>query len=151
MPKLRPSRLLGALLLTLGAVGAPAPAAAQDLGSAIDDVLEWIDEGYDLIPEMGQWGLAFGWFAEGEDKELRFTVTAGETYLIAGGGDANSEDLDICVYDEYGEELACDTAVDNFPIVTFDAPRTGTFRAVLRAYSLSGSTSYAGMAVLRER
>ena len=126
-------------------------ASAQDVGEAIIDVLEWLDEGYELIPEEGQWGLVFGWFAEGEEKEIRFNVTSGESYLIAGGGDANSDDLDVCVYDQYGDEIECDTLTDNFPLVEFTAESNGTFRAVLNAYSLSGSTSYAGMAILRQR
>ncbi len=139
-----------ALALSISAV-LPARASAQSISDAIDDVLEWLDEGYELIPEDGQWGLVFGWFAEGEEKEIRFNVTSGETYMIAGGGDANSEDLDICVYDQFGDEVECDVLTDNFPLVTFTAASAGTYRAVLTAYALSGSTSYAGMAVLRER
>jgi hypothetical protein len=147
-------RLPSVLLLASGLsalVAAPAPASAQSISDAIDDVLEWLDEGYELVPEHGQWGLVFGWFAESEEKELRFTVTSGEAYMIAGGGDANSEDLDICVYDQYGDEIECDVLTDNYPLVSFTAAATGTYRAVLTAYALSGSTSYAGMAVLRKR
>jgi len=136
-------------LIAFGAL--PAPASAQSISNAIDEVLDWLDEGYDLIPEQGQWGLVFGWFSESEEKELRFNVTSGETYMIAGGGDANSEDLDICVFDQDGDEIECDVLTDNYPLVTFTAESTGAFRAVLTAYALSGSTSYAGMAVLRER
>lgn len=141
--------LAAAAALTLAAT--PSHASAQSVTDAIDDVLEWLNEGYDLIPEMGQWGLAFGWFAESEEKELRFNVSAGETYMIAGGGDENSEDLDICVYDQYGDQIECDTLTDNYPLVEFDAKAAGTYRAVLTAYSLSGGTSYAGMAVLRKK
>jgi len=147
---LRSSAFLFAVgLLAFAAV--PAPTSAQSISDAIDEVLDWLDEGYDLIPEHGQWGLLFGWFSESEEKEIRFNVTSGETYMIAGGGDANSEDLDICVYDQYGEEVECDVLTDNYPLVSFTAQSGGTYRAVLTAYSLSGSTSYAGMAVLRER
>ena len=145
-----PAILLG-VALTFGSAFAHRQAAAQDVGDAIIDVLEWLDEGYELIPEMGQWGLVFGWFAEGEDKEIRFNVTAGQSYMIAGGGDEGSEDLDICVYNQFGDEVECDTLTDNFPLVEFTAGSSGTFRAVLTAYSLNGSTSYAGMAILRER
>ncbi|HUP51323.1 MAG TPA: hypothetical protein VM198_02515 [Longimicrobiales bacterium] len=143
-----------AMVLAAGLVvfaAAPTPTNAQSISDAIDDVLEWLDEGYELIPEHGQWGLVFGWFAESEEKELRFTATSGESYMIAGGGDANSEDLDICVYDQYDDEIECDVLTDNYPLVSFTAAATGTYRAVLTAYALSGSTSYAGMAVLRER
>lgn len=147
-PRWPSSLLLAAALATFAA---PAPTSAQSVSDAIDDVLDWLDEGYDLIPENGQWGLVFGWFSESEEKELSFDVTSGQTYMIAGGGDANSEDLDICVYDDHGDEVECDVLTDNYPLVTFTASGTGTYRAVLTAYALSGSTSYAGMAVLRER
>jgi hypothetical protein len=151
MPSLR---WTSALLLAAGLVvfaATPAPTSAQSISDAIDDVLDWLDEGYDLIPEHGQWGLVFGWFAEDEEKELRFEVTSGESYMIAGGGDANSEDLDICVYDHHGDEVECDVLTDNYPLVSFTASASGSYKAVLTAYALSGSTSYAGMAVLRQR
>lgn len=135
-----------ALLLT-----SPDSLEAQSIGDAIIDVLEWVDEGYELLPEMGQWGLVFGWFAEGEEKEISFAVTAGQTYMIAGGGDDNSEDLDICVYDSSGAQVDCDQLTDNFPLVEFTAEATGTYRAVLDAYSVTGGTTYAGMAILRKR
>jgi len=146
----RPLVAVGAaLLLTASSALTPRDAGAQDVGEAIMEVLEWLDEGYQLIPEAGQWGLVFGWFAESEEKEVRFNVTAGQSYMLAGGGDENSADLDICVYDQYGDEIQCDTLADNFPVVQFNAPSSGTYRAVLTAFSLSGATSYAGMAILR--
>jgi hypothetical protein len=52
---------------------------------------------------------------------------------------------------QLGDEVECDALTDNFLIVEFQASGTGTYRAVLTAYSLSGSTSYAGMAILRQR
>ncbi len=146
----RPSRALLVVPALLACVAVPTDASAQNVSDAINDVLEWLDQGYQLIPEQGQWGLVFGWFVESEEKELRFNVTAGQSYMLAGGGDENSEDLDICVYDQFGDEIECDVLTDNFPLVSFTAASTGTFRAVLTAYSLRGSTSYAGMAVLRK-
>ena len=143
--------LFVAVSLAAGLAATPSDAAGQSVTEAIVDVLDWLDEGYELIPEMGQWGLVFGWFAEGEEKEVRFNVSSGQTYMITGGGDGNSSDLDVCVYDQYGDEVECDVLTYNFPIVEFTASGTGTYRAVLTAYSLSGSTSYAGMAILRER
>ncbi|MDE2875950.1 MAG: hypothetical protein OXU69_00425 [Gemmatimonadota bacterium] len=118
---------------------------------AVIDVLEWLDgDDYTLMPEFGQWGLVFGWFSEGEQKDIDFTVTAGERYMIVGGGDNNVDDIDICIYDETGREVDCDTAIDNFPLVSFIAHSGGTWSASLIAYSLNSSTAYAGMALLHE-
>ncbi len=146
-------RSLLAVVFTLAFV--PGPARAQlDLQNAIKDVLDWIkvyEDNYEAIPEMGQWGLMFGWFAEGEEKEFTFDVTADRSYVVAGGGDGNSKDLDICVYDARGAEVRCDQETDDVPLVLFDAKQSGRYRAVLKAYSLSESTSFAGMVVLRQK
>jgi hypothetical protein len=54
----RPLIAIGtALLLAASAASTPRDVAAQDVVEAITDVLEWLDEGYELIPESGQWGL----------------------------------------------------------------------------------------------
>ena len=127
--------------------------AQLSLKDAVEDVFGWVElkqNDFEAIPEMGQWGMAFGWFAEGEDKELRFTATKGKSYFIAGGDD-NSKDLDICVYDPKGTEVECDTATDDVPLVTFDAVQAGIYRVVLKAYSIEGSTTFAGMVVLRKK
>ncbi|HXV87445.1 MAG TPA: PPC domain-containing protein [Gemmatimonadales bacterium] len=132
-----------------------APAHAQlSLKAALDDVLGWVNlkqADYEAIPEMGQWGMTFGWFAEGEEKQLMFAATKGKDYFIAGGGDENSEDLDICVYDPKGAKVECDTATDDVPLVTFTAAQDGTYRVVLKAYDVDGSTTFAGMVLLRKK
>ncbi len=142
--------LIGCTLLLL----LPCTARAQlNLQNAIDDVMGWIkvyEKDYETIPEMGGWGVVFGWFAEGEDKELTFDVTSGKAYVVAGGGDDNSKDLDICVYDARGTQINCDEETDDVPLVLFEAKQSGKYRAVLKAYSLS-ETSFAGMVVLRKR
>jgi hypothetical protein len=132
----------------------PGAARAQlNLQNAIGDVLDWIkvyEDNYEAIPENGQWGLMFGWFAEGEEKEFTFEVTAGKSYVVAGGGDDNAKDLDICIYDPRGTEVDCDEETDDVPLVLFEAARSGRYRAVMKAYSLT-ETSFAGMVVLRKR
>ncbi len=133
----------------------PGEARAQaSLKDAMDDVMDWVNlkaADYEALPEMGQWGMMFGWFAEGEEKALRFEVTKGKSYFIAGGGDSNSKDLDICVYDAQGREIECDTATDDIPLVTFDAAQSDTYRVVLKAYDVEGSTTFAGMVILRKK
>ena len=114
-------------------------------------MLEWLEgDEYTLIPEFGQWGLVFGWFSEGEEKDISFNVTVGERYMIAGGGDGNVDDIDICVYDNRGREVECDVATDAFPVVSFIAHSSGTWRATLTAYSLNSLAAYAGMALLSQ-
>lgn len=151
------NRIQSSLVLTAAVLLSPSSSQAQSVTyddsviEAISDVLEWLeDDDYTLIPESGQWGLVFGWFSEGEEKDITFSVTLGERYMLAGGGDDNVDDIDICVYDQTGREVECDTAIDNFPLVSFIAHSTGTWRATLTAYSLNSPTAYAGMALLRE-
>ena len=141
-----PSLTVGVLMVVRPPV---LEAQDQSIVEAVVEVLEWLDDDYTLVPEFGQWGMAFGWFSEGEEKEMEFTVSAGDRYLIAGGGDADADDIDICVYDDYGFEVECDVGTDSFPVVSFRASSSGTYRAVLTAYSLNGRTAYAGMALLK--
>ncbi|MCY4594094.1 MAG: hypothetical protein OXC19_04770 [Bryobacterales bacterium] len=142
------------LRLTLGValLGVPITSLGQssDLADAITRVLSWLDRGYQLVPETGQWGLAYGLFEEGERKVLRFDAIAGHSYRIAGAGDEDATDLDICVYDSDGDEVDCDASTDNIPVVEFTARRSGTFRAVMRLYKSDLGIAFAGMAVLRK-
>lgn len=141
---------IAAVLLVATAIGTGSARAQSEssIVNAIGEVADWLDEGWDLVPGAGEWGLVFGWFAEGEEKTLTFDAEQGETYMIAGGGADTAEDLDICVYDANGEEVGCDVLDDNFPLVTFRAESSGTYRAVLTAYAVDGPTTHAGMALL---
>ena len=103
-----------------------------------------------INPEPGQWGVLAGRFVAGEGGEILFNVTVGTTYLIAGKGDANAADLDICVYDQDGAEVDCDELPDSVPVVEFTARSLGAHRAVLTAYDVGGDgTTYAGMTIFR--
>ena len=134
---------------------APAPIAAQSpqesLRGAVNEVMDWIYEGWELVPEMGEWGLVFGWFANDDKKSISFAVERGVTYMVAGGGSENATDLDICVYDTRHQEVGCDIATDNYPIVEFRAASSGMYQAVLHAYDVEGPSTYAGMVLLKRR
>lgn len=140
--------LLAAVLLLASPL--PAQDPPPDLIEAVSKVLRFVGPEYRLSPEDGQWGLAFGIFGEHERKELRFRASAGYTYVIAGTGDEDAEDLDICVYDPLGDEVQCDQSRDKVPIVEFRARRSGEHRAVLRLYRSQLGFAFAGMAVLRK-
>ncbi|MXX56212.1 MAG: hypothetical protein F4Z44_10600 [Gemmatimonadetes bacterium] len=137
-------------------VSFPQAGAGQDsveraVVSVVQELFGWVhvDDEYSLVPDYGQWGVGGGWFAEGEEKEGGFAVSAGAGYKMAGKGDRKVADLDICVYDSVGREVGCDELADAIPLVTFTASRSGTYRAVLTAYSLESFTAYAGMILLR--
>lgn len=156
LSRVRRTRHAIAFLLPLAFTLTRADEAVAQLSprDAVGRVLQWLDmygEEYAPVPESGQWGLVFGWFEEGEAKELSFSATGGKVYRVAGAGDANSQDLDLCVYDGSGQELACDTGTDNIPLVTFTAKSTGRYRVVLTAYRISGNSTFAGMVLLRSK
>lgn len=141
------------VLVSLALLVPPSAASAQEatILDVVSGLLDWLElqDDYSLVPEYGQWGLLIGWFGEGEAKETRFEVEAGQDYYLAGEGDANVEDLDICVYNELGSEVECDRLTDAIPLVSFTARSSGTYRAVLTAYDLDAATGYAGMILLR--
>ena len=140
-----------ALMVSFPQAGAGQDSVERAVVSVVQELFGWVhvDDEYSLVPDYGQWGVVVGWFSEGEEKEIRFDVSAGESYKIAGQGDRNVSDLDICVYDSVGREVGCDELADAIPLVTFTASRSGTYRAVLTAYSLESFTAYAGMILLR--
>lgn len=140
-----------ALIVSFPQAGVGQESVERAVVSVVQELFGWVhvDEHYSLVPDYGQWGVVVGWFSEGEEKEIRFDVSAGASYKIAGQGDRNVSDLDICVYDSVGREVGCDELTDAIPLVTFTASRSGTYRAVLTAYSLESFTAYAGMILLR--
>ena len=143
--------LLAVILLFIITSSAAAQDPQESLQAAVFDVMDWLDEGWELVPEMGEWGLVFGWFANDDKKSLSFAVAEGVTYIVAGGGSANATDLDICVYGARHEEIDCDTLRDKYPIVRFRAESSGMYQAVLHAYQIEGPSTYAGMVLLRSR
>jgi len=57
---------------------------------------------------------------------LRLDV--GTQYQIMGACDEDCSDLDMTLYSPNGDEIDTDVEMDDFPIVSVEAPRSGTYR-----------------------
>ena len=135
------------------------PAAAQDadageadagIAEASQRLLSLVEPGWRLLSSDTLWSMAIARIAEGAENRLSFLADAGRDYRIVGAGAPAARDLDICVVtpDAPADEILCDVLPDAVPIVEFTAGATGLHAAELRAITVEGPSSYAGVAVL---
>lgn len=63
----------------------------------------------------------------GPKEQITFIrpIAKGESYIVAGGGDDDVNDLDIDVFDERGKLIGSDTQDDAGPVVSFVASSSG--------------------------
>lgn len=98
----------------------------------------------------GIWSVVIARFAKGDSREIEIPAEVDERYRVEGASDSDGTDVDICVYSPEGDQIACDTEEDNFPITGFIAETAGVYRVVMTAASVEGGgTSFAGMVVFR--
>lgn len=82
--------------------------------------------------------------------ELAIYVTAGRSYLLRGSCDEDCRDVDLSVKSANGTTLGSDMLTDDFPIVSFVAPYTGSVVARVTMPSCSTSWCYYGLIVLEK-
>jgi hypothetical protein len=77
------------------------------------------------------------------------TLTKGEKYVIVGGGDKGTKDLDIKVTDATGKEVASDTDIDPTPVAGFTAQRAGahTIQVIMAKAGPNGGFATIGILV----
>lgn len=65
-----------------------------------------------------------------EDGETDFTMELekGYEYLMYAVGDGNCEDIDLCLYDQYDNEIECEYEEENSALVGVVPNRPGNFR-----------------------
>ena len=135
------------------------PAAAQDaeadeagagIAEASQRLLSLMEPGWRLLSSDTLWSLAIARISEGARNRIAFLAEAGRDYRIVGAGATAARDLDICVVtaEAPDDEISCDVLPDALPIVEFRANATGLHVAELRAATVEGPWSYAGVAVL---
>jgi len=77
------------------------------------------------------------------------TFQAGQKYAIIGAGDTDVEDLDLEVLDSSGKLVVKDDKDDAIPVVTFRAPKTGSYTIRQHLYKAKRG-SFCCIAILRE-
>ena len=103
------------------------------------------------LPGEEEWDLVVGLFEAGESKTYRFDVTPGYRYYFGAAGDEGVIDIDLCLHDDEGREIRCDTTSnDARPVIAI--PRggesaEGIYQVVLHARVVEGR-ALAGLIVM---
>lgn len=65
--------------------------------------------------------LHYGSLSNGGEERLEITLEGGHSYKIAAVCDGDCGDLDLCLFDEAGDQVACDTSEDSVPLLSIEA------------------------------
>lgn len=81
----------------------------------------------------------------GATRNYLVTLYAGNEYQIQACADANSQNVDVLLYDLEGRIVARDDTQDREPILTFTPKDTATYYVVLYAQKLVDPTTGTGI------
>jgi len=132
--------------------------AAEGEGDILSDLDTYDDGEYDLtINDDSDWDYinemmgAYMELVEDENYEMIYdeidildwndiktvTLTVGRgDYIVYAEAGLRIEDLDLYVYDEYGDIVAEDTLVNEYPMVEFSTRHSATFEIDIEPYSM---------------
>lgn len=99
-------------------------------------------EGYELTHD-----IKFASLNDGRSDSYYFTLDRGNAYKIYAVCDEDCGDLDLCIYDENGNEIECDESSDDLPIVSVSPKWTGRFRLWVKMYDCSINPCRFGIAI----
>lgn len=86
---------------------------------------------------------------DGTSEELSLSFNGGVDYGIIATCDDDCGDLDLYVHDDAGDELDSDTATDDYPVLQFRTPYSGTYTLRVRMYACSVDPCYYAYEVYR--
>ena len=89
-------------------------------------------EGYELTHD-----IRYSSLSEGKSNNYYFTLDRGTTYKIYAVCDGDCGDIDLCLFDENGNEIDCDESEDDMPLVSATPKWTGRFRLWVKMYECS--------------
>ena len=141
---------LALFLFVLLVLAPPRTAFAQDqyVQQVLDQLeaasAEFISAGY--TPIMGDGGVL------DHEASDTYTVTlqTGRSYTLMGVCDEDCPDLDLELYDGYGELVSRDNSTDAYPIVDVSVAQGGDFTLRVTMYQCNANPCYYGVGVYRE-
>lgn len=89
----------------------------------------------------------FDFLDEGESGWYTLTLRAGWDYELLGACDEDCSDIDLWIYDEYGNLIDSDELLDDYPLVEVSPLRTGEYGVRLKMYTCDVEPCRAGLAV----
>jgi hypothetical protein len=99
-------------------------------------------EGYELTHD-----IKFASLNDGRYDSYYFTLDRGTSYKICAVCDEDCGDLDLCIFDENGNEIECDESDDDLPIVSVSPKWTGRFRLWVKMYDCDIDPCRFGIAI----
>lgn len=142
MKRIRIISVVGSVLLTLTSLGS---ALAQDRYE--QQVLIQLEEASSIFTSAGYTGILGDGGALDHQYYEDYTVTlgAGVTYAIVGVCDEDCYDLDLGIYDGYGDLITQDDSEDDAPVVEFTVTHGGDFTLRVTMYHCEGNPCYYGV------
>ncbi len=86
---------------------------------------------------------------DGASEELSLSLSGGVDYGVIATCDEDCHDIDLYVYDDAGNELDSDTLGDDYPVLNFRTPYSGTYTVRVRMYECSVEPCYYAYEVYR--
>lgn len=105
-----------------------------------------IDQGYSKSHDF-----EVDYLNEDATDEYNITLQKGVTYKIIAVCDNDCEDIDLCMWDENDNQIDCDEAEDDVPILEVTPRWTGTFSFRVTMYDCGSEPCYFGIGVFKER
>lgn len=90
--------------------------------------------------------IQYGRLRDKQSTNYYFTLNRGRNYKIYAVCDGDCGDIDLCLYDEYGNKISCDKTTDDKPLVTVRPKWTGRFRLWVNMYDCSWNPCRFGIA-----
>jgi hypothetical protein len=156
---MRPSRFALLILVAAGLAIPAAPSVAQPnewvpgkrFQESATRVLGTIEKGTRENPYGYVNGICFlsAFLHTGREAKFYREFEAGVPYLLAGGGDNGTKDLDLYIIDQDGQVVAKDELTDNFPVVRFTPTRSARYIIRMVMHDAGPNGGFGSVGILR--
>lgn len=83
----------------------------------------------------------------GASDNYHLNLERGWSYRIYAVCDKDCSDLDLCLYDENGNEIGCDKKTDSLPVISASPRWSGRFRLWVKMYDCKINPCQFGVAI----
>ena len=131
-------------------LGTSMPAAAQSDCLVQKQVLDWCVELAKENLSLSH-ALHYSSLSNGETERLEMTLNGGSSYRITAVCDGDCGDLDLCLYDENGDQVACDTSEDSVPMLSVEANASSGATLEVKMYNCAVNPCHYAVAIFSGR
>ncbi len=91
-----------------------------------------------------------GKLSQGQTDNWTMTLYGGYSYVIMGACDGDCQDVDIRLFDEYGNEIASDVSEDDIPTLEGVVEETAQYTIQVDMYACSNEPCYFGLGIFHQ-